>query len=743
MTAVSRAFGVFLTSFFAGEVMMSRVIVCNSSRFRFAPFALRISLVCVYSTFHFAVAAPAALPQGGQFVAGSGKISGSCGGLDISQSTARGIIDWKSFSIGGGRTVYINNGSGATLNRVTGRDLSLIEGQLKATGSVYLINPQGIVVGPHGTITTGGRFVASTLDTSNSDFLSAGNATFAGTSGASVVNLGKISSTGGDVFLISRNLVANGGTLQATKGSAELDVGANVLLQDSSSGQQVFVDAGSKGTVVNTGAIRAAQISLQAADGNIYALAGRSGALRATGTATRAGEVWLVADSGAVHANGTIIAKNADGTGGTVSTRAKTLDFSGATVQASQWTIDSPNLTIDSGDARAVSRSLSDGTSVTVATTGTTAADGTVTNVGDITLGSSIDWGGSASLALNAAGSVTIQPYVTLANRGTGDLTLRADAAGIDNGSSVTNHGTIDWSRSTGLVSALYDMNGTYTPGTLKSNAQWRAPEYSGYQTQITGYELVNSFSDLQNIGANLAGNYALGEDLELNGNEQDGTIGGTFTGQLDGMGHSIDSVYMRFDYGTPDTGLFYEIGSAGVVRNFNLTNFGFDTAGYGGITGVLAGINDGLITHVSIAPNGTAIASDQVSGGFGGIVGINNGTIADSSTYTFVGASGYVGGIAAINNGLIVQSATNGVLTDTSGYGDSAYIGGIASINYGTISQSSSGESMSSGFEDPHSGGFLNGNGVAGIAHDNYGTISDSTSPSGIAVNNYGTITP
>ena len=68
--------------------------------------------------------------------------------------------------------VQFNNGSGATLNRVTGGNLSQIDGSLKATGSVYLINPQGIVIGPGGQVIANGSFVASTRDVSNSGFMS-------------------------------------------------------------------------------------------------------------------------------------------------------------------------------------------------------------------------------------------------------------------------------------------------------------------------------------------------------------------------------------------------------------------------------------------------------------------------------------------------------------------------------------------------------------------------------------------
>ena len=166
---------------------------------------------------------------------------------------------------------------------------------------------------------------------------------------------------------------------------------------------------------------------------------------------------------------------------------------------------------------------------------------------GDLSVLSNIRWRGAASLTLDAYHSITVGPNATLANNGTGNLTLRADASAIDNGSSVINNGTIDWSKSTGIVSALYDMNGTWQPGTLRSNASWSAAPFSGLVTQVTAYELVNSIADLNNVALNLAGIYALGTDLTAPRHLSFSPIGGStaspFTGQFDGMGHTISDL--------------------------------------------------------------------------------------------------------------------------------------------------------------------------------------------------------
>ncbi|WP_025859901.1 two-partner secretion domain-containing protein [Acetobacter papayae] len=84
-----------------------------------------------------------ALPTGGTYAAGSGTISTTGATTTIDQSSARGVINWQGFSIGAGGSVQFNNGSGATLNRVTGDQLSSLQGHLGATGTVFLINPNG------------------------------------------------------------------------------------------------------------------------------------------------------------------------------------------------------------------------------------------------------------------------------------------------------------------------------------------------------------------------------------------------------------------------------------------------------------------------------------------------------------------------------------------------------------------------------------------------------------------------
>jgi len=243
------------------------------------------------------------LPTGGTVVSGNVAIGlASPTKLAVSQSSSTGIVNWSSFSVGQGNQVHFSNGSGATLNRVIGNVPSSINGLVSATGSVYLVNPSGVVVGPGGEVKTGGSFIASTLDVKDADFRAGGALTFSGSSNASVVNLGKIGASKGDVVLIARQ-VRNDGSLTARNGTAAMASGAEVVLSDGSLGNgKVLVRRPSlDGEIRNSGAIRAAEVELRANGGNIYALAGNTGrAITATGVLNKGGRIFLSAEGGSV-----------------------------------------------------------------------------------------------------------------------------------------------------------------------------------------------------------------------------------------------------------------------------------------------------------------------------------------------------------------------------------------------------------------------------------------------------------
>lgn len=190
--------------------------------------------------------------------AGNASISASGSNLLVTQPSRNAIISWQNFSVGGGASAHFENGTGATLNRVTGNLPSSIDGSLTATGSLYLINPAGVAVGTSGMVRTGGSFVASTHDAADTDFLNGGALTLKGDSKASVINKGFVTSLSGDVVLTARR-VENTGAIEAPKGSVGLLGGYEVLLRDTSLADGKFaVKVGGPDTqVVNSGMVRA------------------------------------------------------------------------------------------------------------------------------------------------------------------------------------------------------------------------------------------------------------------------------------------------------------------------------------------------------------------------------------------------------------------------------------------------------------------------------------------------------
>lgn len=252
-------------------------------------------------------------PMGGNVVAGSANISQSGPTTTVHQSSNRSVINWQQFSIGAGETTrfVLPSSSAAVLNRVTGNNPSAILGTLQSNGNVYLINPNGILVGAGAQINVG-SFTASTLNVSNDEFMKGGALNFFGNSKASVENYGSITATSGNIFLIGAH-VANGGLLSAANGTVGLIAGQDVRLVDSMNPAiEVRPTAASLGGtgVLNTGTINSLQSALVANGGNVYGLAiNNTGTIRATGSEVRGGRIVLVARGGNIESSGTLIAK--------------------------------------------------------------------------------------------------------------------------------------------------------------------------------------------------------------------------------------------------------------------------------------------------------------------------------------------------------------------------------------------------------------------------------------------------
>lgn len=342
-------------------------------------------------------------PSGANVRAGTVNIQGlGTRNVDIMQSSNKAIINWQSFSIQKGETTTFHqpSRSSVALNRVVTGNPSAIYGQLRSNGGVILINPNGIVVGPGGSVDVGGMLTMSTLDTKDSDFLNGGSIRYKGSNGTGVTNYGAISSSGGDVVLLG-NFLQNYGTVNAPDGNVAFGAGGDIIVDQTASGGMISVLAGGPGGgtgIENAGEIAGAAAELKA-HGNVYALAIKNdGLVRASGYNFQGGKLTLSAGSrGSIVNTGQLVARNANGSGGridvsggNVSLQGGRLDASGVVGQAGgQVNVTGREVMVS--DTTTISASGSVGGSVTISGATAATVNGAVDATGGVGNGGAVD----------------------------------------------------------------------------------------------------------------------------------------------------------------------------------------------------------------------------------------------------------------------------------------------------------------------------------------------------------------
>ena len=281
--------------------------------------------------------APGALPSGGSVPDGYGSVGkfdyDTLGELHVRNVANQTVINWDSFDIGSDAlTEFHQLGSNPfVLNRISSGDATGIFGTLQANGSVFIVNPAGVVFGVDSQVNVN-QLIASSLDISNDDFLD-GNYEFIAGDGdiGAVINNGTIGNDGltEGVALIGRK-VLNTGTITTTEGGFVVMVaGDRVLLSEEAS--NVLVEMNSvalpeegEGDVINDGEITAPAGIVVMASGDVFASAlelpkvsggnGRveqNGDIDVDGVDTDGGNVSLTAADEVILASGSQTSANA------------------------------------------------------------------------------------------------------------------------------------------------------------------------------------------------------------------------------------------------------------------------------------------------------------------------------------------------------------------------------------------------------------------------------------------------
>ena len=170
--------------------------------------------------------------------------------MDISSTQGNNVLKWIDFSIGKGGTVQFDPNN--YLNYVTGHGRSEIDGILKQTknnlgnrGSIYIVNPNGVLFGDNARVDVGSLYVSTRELGADqfSAFEEGGNPLTMGDLKGDVVNLGKLNADtitveGNNITFKNIADVTKGGTLtdgDITGGTSHND--SSVLLTANSDGE--------------------------------------------------------------------------------------------------------------------------------------------------------------------------------------------------------------------------------------------------------------------------------------------------------------------------------------------------------------------------------------------------------------------------------------------------------------------------------------------------------------------------
>lgn len=249
-------------------------------------------------------------PAGFECIHGKAKVTGNGNGSTRIESSGRAVIHWSEFSIGPNEAVYFDQlGIDKTvLNRVVGKNSSHLLGSLLSNGNVYLINPNGVLIGPGARIETNG-FLASTADILDRDFINGKEMLFeqSGKDGT-IINQGVIHCPAGDVFLFATH-IDNQGEIKAPQGVVGLSSGTEILLAVEGN-ERIYIRPKQEidGLINHAGKIQGLTVELKA-QGSPFASAIRSsGEIDAGQLVESQGRIYLKAQEGKVEINGKMTA---------------------------------------------------------------------------------------------------------------------------------------------------------------------------------------------------------------------------------------------------------------------------------------------------------------------------------------------------------------------------------------------------------------------------------------------------
>jgi|GEM_PF-2846323 len=603
--------------------------------------------------------------------------------MTLTQTAKRAYAEWSSFNIGAGNTVSVLQGGKdyILVNRVIGTSASFLNGNLNAVGNVWVLNSNGITVGPNARFDVGGLMLstASTIrrrspisETNSQAFFqdvtesTAWNFSGAPSNSSIDVQAGSEIIARGGVVVFAAPSVSLGGTISQAAGASRTEVLAlgatnfDLSLGFDSTPSFVLNDVTILGgtsisnAVSTSGSITASRVVLAAGATSAQgpgALLSIGGTVTATSAVADGADIYLYSnldqaagqaqsnsgDAGSVLSGGAVATTNSSGNGADIDASAATF-----------------NVATD-GDFHAVGSSESD---IDVGIV-TTSGSGKVTLLG----------GGLTFGQLFSGGDVNLKGRTISGNTITGssDIILEATAGGIFTNSlaasgdlSLKGESIEVFGSLSGRDIALQTTSGNiqiYDAISASDDIVVRASgRFTAFSSINSGASRQSAPGDSSGVADRLLGSTAAGNDIDI---QADGVIlGGAINATSSGSGGSPSDI--KIDAGT------------GVANFF-----------YGGslfATGTISVIASEILSYsdLSLTTNGAATTSDIILSApirTGGSVTIN----ATGNVETGAISSGvYFPPTEAARNVGAGSPASSGLTTDITISGLSVSVGAL-----------------------------------------------------------------
>jgi filamentous hemagglutinin family protein len=623
--------------------------------------------------------------------------------MNVDQSSSRSNITWQSFSIGENASVNFNlpGKDSVAVNRVSGKEGSVIAGRLTSNGQVFISNPNGILFTPKAAVETAGFLATVHQMTEPSED---GRVSLSAPGKGTIVNAGKIASLPEGYVILAGIKVSNQGTVSTPTGTSGMVAGEQIdlrlgiglpvdikitrgHLEALVENRQAIVADG--GTIIMTA--KGAEQTLSAAVNN-------SGVLQARTVERRNGRILLTSDGSAVAAGKIDASAPNGGDGGFIETSAPTISIDpgisvttlSSDARSGTWLIDPVDFTISSGTAAlsvsgigaaTLSASLELG-NVSIATVPTGGGNG------DIFVNAPVSWAANNKLTLSAHRNIYVNSPIT-ASGASGSVMFEFGLGAVSAGNLSDYHVRApinlragnNFSTRRGIDGSINQFLVVTSLGTFGDNSGTTLQGLQPYLNTYPPYAYIAIGAD---IDATATASWDSGRGfLPLDSGSMQ---------ELTGLGHRIDGLHISRT-STTSVGLFSS--SFGVIKDLGITNAyisgGRNVGPISGDGGNTAFINC-YTSNCEVRSNSNGPVS------VGGIAGVAR-YVADSyAENVFIHASnGYrAGGITGttivntvggylndLPNNLITRCWTSGII-----HGDNQ-LGGIVGTNFGHISDS------------------------------------------------------